>query len=56
MTVDEYHSKVTDLNVHETEKAEEQVSTEYSLIKEAVNKINTLKETSYFKIISMISS
>lgn len=55
MTVDEYHSKVTDLNVHETEKAEEQVSTEYSLIKE-VNKINTLKETSYFKITSMISS
>ena len=34
MTIDEYHSKVAEVNVHGTERAEEQVSIEYvSLIK-----------------------
>lgn len=44
MTVDEYHSKVTEVNVHGTaERAEEKVSKEYSLIKEAENLFHVTK-------------
>ena len=43
MTVDEYHSKVTEVNVHGTERAEEQVSIEYSLIKEAESLFHVTK-------------
>ena len=44
MTVDEYHSKVTELYVHGTaERAEEQVSKEHSLIKEAENLFHVTK-------------